>query len=409
MRVSRPRRPRDDFGGWFDRTWWSKCAAAFNETILGRKNPEDLAFKTELFRGGTAPLCDHAITLVTQCSVDRIPQLEAQARAWNGAMSVAIFIQAPATDLPAIAELHERLTATGSSLSIEIILVHSLAADGEFSEYERLYPINTLRNTAVEHARTELLFLVDVDFVPCRRLCKLASTQLWAASVAQHAAAGELTVIPAFETTPDVKMPTEQQDMLAQLNTGTAEGFHVSQFPKGHAPTNFAKWATSSTRYEVKYEECYEPYVIGNRHLLPKYDERFRGYGMNKIQQLYACNARGLRFVVEPHVFVAAAEHKRSTSWKTMYSADGATALKNCEHPVRVAMIWGRFKEEISSGHPPGLMGRVDAPRVLERRRARVAAAFATTGTRQVAKEKAQARKVEAAANCVSRLSAVAV
>ena len=53
----------------------------------------------------------------------------------------------------------------------------------------------------------------------------------------------------------------------------------------------------STLRYEVVYEECYEPYVIGSRRLLPRYDERFRGYGMNKIQHLYACHAAGLRFV----------------------------------------------------------------------------------------------------------------
>jgi hypothetical protein len=277
VRVSRPRRTRttrDDFRDWWDRTWWSKCETAFNTSILGRANPEDLRFKTEVFRSDTTHLHEHAITLVTQCSVDRLPQLEAQARAWRGAMSVAIFVQSPATDLPVIAELYARLSA---STSLEIALVSSLAADGGYSEYERLYPINTLRNVAAEHARTELLFLVDVDFVPSRRLRKLASTQLWTASIAQHAAAGELTVIPAFEITPDAAVPSEQQDVLNQLNAGTAEGFHVSRFPKGHAPTNFGKWATASHRYDVSYEDCYEPYVIGNRHLLPKYDERFRG------------------------------------------------------------------------------------------------------------------------------------
>jgi len=104
-------------------------------------------------------------------------------------------------------------------------------------------------------------------------------------------------------------IPSEQHEVAAQLAAGTAEPFHVGRFPKGHRQTDFARWATSTIRYEVDYEECYEPYVIGSRRLLPQYDERFRGYGMNKIQHLYACSAAGLRFVVEPGVFVAAAEH----------------------------------------------------------------------------------------------------
>jgi threonine aldolase len=43
---------------------------------------------------------------------------------------------------------------------------------------------------------------------------------------------------------------------------------------------------------------------------------------MNKIQHLYACHSRGLRFFVEPLVFVAAAEHQRSASWSKMYGAE---------------------------------------------------------------------------------------
>ena len=43
------------------------------------------------------------------------------------------------------------------------------------------------------------------------------------------------------------------------------------------------RWATSTVRYEVEYEECYEPYVIGSRRLLPRYDERFHGYGSKMV------------------------------------------------------------------------------------------------------------------------------
>ena len=38
--------------------------------------------------------------------------------------------------------------------------------------------------------------------------------------------------------------------------------------------------------------------VIGDATTFPRYDERFRGYGLNKCQQLYACDAAGFRFVV---------------------------------------------------------------------------------------------------------------
>jgi hypothetical protein len=85
----------------------------------------------------------------------------------------------PGTDLPSIADLHARL-AEATRCAMEITLVHALPEDGEaaFSEYERLYPINAMRNVAVDHARSDLLFLLDVDFVPCRRLGALCKAQL---------------------------------------------------------------------------------------------------------------------------------------------------------------------------------------------------------------------------------------
>jgi hypothetical protein len=311
QRAPPPRRrssAKKPFDNWLDQFWQTETKAIFNECVLGRRDPESLPFKVESFRCADddpkPALSENAVTLVTQCSVDRMPQLEAQARGWNGPMSVAIYVQEPETDLPAIAALHERLIATCSSLSMEITLVHSLpdaAGDGgggeEFSEYDRLYPINTLRNIATDHARTDLLFLLDVDFVPCRKLKKLISTELWTKAVGSRARAGELTVIPAFEITPDVAMPSEQAEVLAQVAAGSAEAFHVGRFPAGHQPTDFNRWASATARYEVDYRECFEPYVIGSRSSLPRYDERFKGYGMNKVQHLYACHSRGLRCV----------------------------------------------------------------------------------------------------------------
>lgn len=73
------------------------------------------------------------------------------------------------------------------------------------------------RNIATDHARTDLLFLLDVDFVPCRKLKKLISTELWTTDVAKRAQDGELTIVPAFKITLDVAMPSEQAEVLAQV------------------------------------------------------------------------------------------------------------------------------------------------------------------------------------------------
>ena len=71
-----------------------------------------------------------------------LQQLEAQARAWNGLISVAVFVKSPETDLPSIAELHARLLEN-TNAGMEITLVHALQ-EADASEYDRLYPINAL-------------------------------------------------------------------------------------------------------------------------------------------------------------------------------------------------------------------------------------------------------------------------
>ena len=75
--------------------------------------------------------------------VEKASRLEAQARAWNGPISVAIFVKSPDTDLPSIANLHARLLES-TNAAMEITLVHALEDDEDFAEYDTLYPISTL-------------------------------------------------------------------------------------------------------------------------------------------------------------------------------------------------------------------------------------------------------------------------
>jgi hypothetical protein len=143
---------------------------------------------------------------------------------------------------------------------------------------------------------------------------------------------------------------------------GKVEGFHISHFPKGHRATDFERWFAGSagpdavsdgsfTRekhgldtYPVKYEESFEPYVIVARDITPAYDERFRGYGMNKISHLYTLAEQGFAFHVLDHrdTFVIAQKHPNSSSWQVMYGPDA-----DLEHRCRLSVHWAEFKKEL--------------------------------------------------------------
>jgi len=52
----------------------------------------------------------------------------------------------------------------------------------------------------------------------------------------------------------------------------------------GHGSTNYKKWFTSSEPYPILFKTGYEPYVLVDRRIMPWYDERFRGYGWDKVR-----------------------------------------------------------------------------------------------------------------------------
>ena len=49
--------------------------------------------------------------------------------------------------------------------------------------------------------------------------------------------------------------------------------------------------------YQIEYCKRYEPWGIISRRLMPWFDERFRGYGRNKIVFVAALNATGFTCV----------------------------------------------------------------------------------------------------------------
>lgn len=72
--------------------------------------------------------------------------------------------------------------------------------------------------------------------------------------------------------------------------------------------------------YPVQYKDFYEPYVVMATQLFVPYDERFRGYGLNKCIHLKALSKlRDLRFHVLSGHFAIADTHARSSAHENTY------------------------------------------------------------------------------------------
>ena len=190
------------------------------------------------------------------------------------------------------------------------------------------YPINQLRNRAMALAQTDLVLICDIDFRPCQKLAWSVRATEAAALLKRASCRLNCIVLPAFE----VLLPNgEEEDGDEDITTGESDGcchtslntrtiampdksfwskllrskqgllqmwardsraigskpavvpFASEVWAQGHRATNFEKWKRADAPYEVAYEEGFEPFVIMNRLLVPEFDERFEGYGRNKV------------------------------------------------------------------------------------------------------------------------------
>jgi hypothetical protein len=69
--------------------------------------------------------------------------------------------------------------------------------------------------------------------------------------------------------------------------------YHV--WAKGHAATDYEKWRNATEPYTVKWEQDFEPYVAVSKNI-PHFDQRFVGFGWNKVSHIMQLDAEGSVF-----------------------------------------------------------------------------------------------------------------
>ncbi|XP_076450091.1 xylosyl- and glucuronyltransferase LARGE1-like [Babylonia areolata] len=241
---------------------------------------------------------DDDVTLVAQLSMDRLQMLEMICRHWEGPISIALYM----SDAEAQQFLRYAL-GSETLMSRKNIGYHIVYRDGQF------YPVNYLRNMALEQVKTPYVFLSDIDFLPMYGLYEYLKK---AANMMDIGAEKKALVVPAFETQRyRLEFPKSKAELLSMLDMGTLFTFRYHVWPKGHAPTNFAKWGTATTPYPVAWEQDFEPYVVVHRDI-PLFDQRFMGFGWNKVSHIMELDAQGYEFVVLPNAFIIHMPHAPS-------------------------------------------------------------------------------------------------
>ncbi|KAM9289692.1 xylosyl- and glucuronyltransferase LARGE2 [Cariama cristata] len=238
------------------------------------------------------------VTLVAQLSMDRLQMLEAICKHWAGPISLALYMSdAEAQQFLRYAQASEVLSAR-RNVAYQIVY-----KEGQF------YPINLLRNVALANTQTPYVFLTDIDFLPMYGLYDYLRNSIQQLELPQRKAA---LIVPAFETLHyRLTFPKSKAELLSMLDMGSLYTFRYHVWPKGHAPTDYAKWRTATVPYRVAWQPDFEPYVVVRRDC-PKYDQRFVGFGWNKVSHIMELDAQEYELLVLPNAFMIHMPHAPS-------------------------------------------------------------------------------------------------
>lgn len=256
----------------------------------------------------------NSVTLVTQVSMERLSSLERSLRLWYGPVSLVIYVATKHSEKSEYEwqrlYIQKKLKTLKLSTSSHVTLALGSSSSDD-------YPINALRNIAVRQVKTRYMFLLDGDFQPS------PDFQQKFLNFAKHFEHNPKTafVVPAFEyielPQKSDNAPQTKEELLQLLHREEPFilPFRISESSESHRNTDYWKWYRADKPYSLKaFCDKYEPYIVlQNSKTVPLYDERFSGYGMNKVTHITELFAANYSFVVLPDIWVLHLPHKIST------------------------------------------------------------------------------------------------
>ena len=233
--------------------------------------------------------------------------------AWDGYISIALLVDDYAH---AVAQGMHVLSYQGRPVPAPERVTLSIIEDRGYRAPVNRFPYNMLRNVALRGCEAEYVMAADVDFVPLPvRPSRTLRRHL--AALEARGGAPVAVVLAAFEQVQlagaKPMLPHDASGLAPMLNkvqlqamvgSGKAIGFASNVYEMGHKCDRAAQFFGASQPYETQYEFGCEPYTIVPRATAHLYDERFVGYGKDRVSWNYELAAKGATFTVLPDVFL---------------------------------------------------------------------------------------------------------
>lgn len=302
----------------------------------------------------------HDVTLTTQCSANRLFNMKTLAERWEGPISVAIFIPGKEAGI-ALAFIDGLRYCWPDTIGARVSfhLAYPTSQEADVSSYddinldyimqgncERLledienfgtdnyehkipYPHNVLRNAARNGVMTEFVFLIDVDVIPSVNLRDMFMEYAYRNNMVGNKylpPPNELKedkrvfVVPTFEIKKGYPIPTTKKALLGANSDGKIRPFHNQTCWWCHAPEEHEKWLKLpdpspkklNAGFYADWAKSWEPFYIARRNV-PLFDERFKQYGYDRIEQICELHLMGYDFIVLDKAFLIHKGWKEAT------------------------------------------------------------------------------------------------
>jgi len=126
--------------------------------------------------------------------------------------------------------------------------------------------------------------------------------------------------VPAFEWVDrPASMPADKSALVRAVSARVLQQVHAKKYAPAHNAINYTRWLATSSAYTIRYEHEFEPYFVARIDGLPPWDERFVGYGYDKVVHVLTMAVMGFELVVQPHLFIAHYDHGVATWSKASF------------------------------------------------------------------------------------------
>jgi hypothetical protein len=259
---------------------------------------------------------DARVSIVTQLSIDRLPRLAELAAAWGGPVSAALYIGFRGSLESELALLHSQWNESKSvngplSTFVDIHIVYHTSTSAWFATGAghgiNPYPVNLLRQFAMDRARTDHVLYLEGDMLtPLNGHDQVVATWGIMSKMAAAATRPIAFVLPMYSQ--DRHCALSKVHLLTQLgwknSTVTREGDKY----RSHRQLGYSAWENTTTTFlgytgnGTSMPGGQEPYFIAPKQGLPEYDVLFAGMLGDKVGQL-SDMSHGYDFYLHPTLF----------------------------------------------------------------------------------------------------------